>query len=280
MNASDWTRIKRAKSLATGPTAGGSRTGDYVAERRFGSGPIVYKELEIKPCCSPLSPNLLLAIEITFYAEPYLYLTSVTGTGSAAYSWDDGPLISFDPSNFGFSGTSTGSERNLKIYSESGFIFLTAIDSNANSIIFTNFFNITIINLSQNSGKSDCAYSTQGSGPNLLQSGLLLDKMINLTSLFCYNCGLSQIDITKNINLQILDIYNNPFTSLDLQYNTALQYVNITNCGLTALPDLHSMTNLTVLYCGENLFTTFIESNLPVSLVYLFINNKVYYNHV
>lgn len=145
MNGSDWIRIQRAKALILGTSTPQNRTGDYLAERRFGKAPILFQGAIAKPCCTL---NFPLAVEITYYTDPYLDLTWFEGAGNAAYSWDNGPLVEFDPTS-AFHFTGTGSGRNLKVYSDSGFISINSYLSNASSIIFSKFFNAETIGIGE-----------------------------------------------------------------------------------------------------------------------------------
>ena len=64
MDGSDWIRLQRAKALVLGKQSTPNNcTGDYFAERRFGSSQVIFRGVEVKPCClqsNSLNSNVAL----------------------------------------------------------------------------------------------------------------------------------------------------------------------------------------------------------------------------
>ena len=73
----------------------------------------------------------------------------------------------------------------------------------------------------------------------------------NITSLFCNNNQLIDLDVSKNTQLNVLCIRNNPITSLDVSKNTALEELFCGNDQLTNL-DVSKNTALQLLFCDNN----------------------------
>jgi len=89
MNGSDWIRLQRAKALVLGKqNTPNNRTGDYLAERRFGAAPVIVRGVEVKPCCpESASPSvtavasdiLLGGVKVGSIIFPKLSSTIVNG---------------------------------------------------------------------------------------------------------------------------------------------------------------------------------------------------------
>ena len=107
MNGSDWIRIQRAKTLALGKqSTPNNRTGDYFVERRFGVAPIIFRGVEIKPCCLQSNvATILIAIlfsggSIGDITIPTLPAAIVNGPLTSVVS-DFLKQLSSNPASFG-----------------------------------------------------------------------------------------------------------------------------------------------------------------------------------
>jgi len=71
--------------------------------------------------------------------------------------------------------------------------------------------------------------------------------------LYCYNTGITSLDISANTKLTRLECYNTEITSLDVSANTKLVYLSCSNTGITSL-DLSNNTELIYFIADANSF--------------------------
>ena len=95
-----------------------------------------------------------------------------------------------------------------------------------------------------------------------------------LTTLYCYDNQLSELDVSNNTALTTLYCYNNHLTTLDLSKNTALTGLNCGENQLTAL-DVSKNTALRSLICYNNQLTTLDVSKNTVLEHLLCQNNQL-----
>lgn len=115
MNGSDWIRLQRAKALVLGKqSTPNNRTGDYFVERRFGAAPVLFRGVEIKPCCSPSTSTNIAVVLIRLLLGGGTVGNIIIPTLPAAIV--NGPLtlvvsnflkkLSSDPASFGVNAPS------------------------------------------------------------------------------------------------------------------------------------------------------------------------------
>ena len=84
-----------------------------------------------------------------------------------------------------------------------------------------------------------------------------------LEELYCYNCKLGKLDLSKNINLKTLECSGNGLTELDVTGLTKLVELTCEDNELTEL-DISKNRNLEKLECGKNRLTEIDLSNNPL----------------
>ncbi|MBR5689660.1 MAG: leucine-rich repeat domain-containing protein, partial [Prevotella sp.] len=94
-----------------------------------------------------------------------------------------------------------------------------------------------------------------------------------LTTLFCWNNQLTELDLSKNTKLTLLNCVHNRLNTLDLSKNTVLFLLVCDNNQLTSL-DLSKNTKLTHLFCDNNQLTT-LDLSKNTELTGLWCNNNL-----
>ena len=82
-----------------------------------------------------------------------------------------------------------------------------------------------------------------------------IEHFTALENLWCYECELTTLDVSKNTALELLNCRANNLTSLNVSKNAALQYLYCEQNNLTSL-DVSGCTALIELICGGNNLTT------------------------
>ena len=93
-----------------------------------------------------------------------------------------------------------------------------------------------------------------------------------LTSLYCKDNPLYNLDVSKNTALTYLECSNNELTNLDVSKNTALTYLGCGDNQLTNL-DVSNNTALRVIGCGGNQLTNLdVSKNTALTFLYCMEN--------
>lgn len=103
---------------------------------------------------------------------------------------------------------------------------------------------------------------------NPVNGNLDLTPNTNLTQVFCWNMGLTGINLTGLTSLSQFDVNNNSLTSINLSTNTALSYVDIEENNLTSI-NLTNNTELTSINYNNNSIST-IDLSQNTKLISLF----------
>ena len=94
----------------------------------------------------------------------------------------------------------------------------------------------------------------------------------NLNSFQCYNCGTSELDVSKNPALTWINCEYCNLKSLDMSHNPALEYLYCSNNQLTEL-DVSNCPLLTGLGCSYNQLTELDVSNCPqMTEIWCYVN--------
>ena len=97
-----------------------------------------------------------------------------------------------------------------------------------------------------------------------------------LTSLDCYSCNLSTLNVTNCTALKTLKCYYNAnlSTITGLSSCTALTYLDCEDCAITDLPGVNNMNNLQTLWCRNNQLTGELEVYDKSNLQYLRVSGN------
>lgn len=82
-----------------------------------------------------------------------------------------------------------------------------------------------------------------------------IEYCTQLSTLYCYNTGITSLDVSKCTELGTLYCYGIQITSLDVSKCTKLSKLECSGTGITAL-DVSSCTNLNTLYCSYTQITS------------------------
>lgn len=96
-------------------------------------------------------------------------------------------------------------------------------------------------------------------------------KLVNLS---CYDTAITELDVTNLASLQTLYCYNTGITSLDVSGCTALKWFNCSETGISNL-DVSKNTNLTTLKCNDTGITSLDFSNNPKLMTLEISNTKI-----
>ena len=122
-----------------------------------------------------------------------------------------------------------------------------------------------------------------------------LDKLENLTDLYCTNTPLAVLDVSKNTKLSNLDCANTGLKALDVSKNTGLtrldcalsqleelkvsglSNLNTLSCSSNQLKELNltGLSNLTELYCNHNQLEALDVANLSNLITLFCFNNQL-----
>ena len=99
-----------------------------------------------------------------------------------------------------------------------------------------------------------------------------IEKFPMLTTLYCYENQLTELDVSKNTALRFLNCDDNQLTVLNVRNNTALEELHCYNNQLAVL-DVSNNTALGVLSCGNNQLTTLnVSNNTALKELYCYSN--------
>ncbi len=93
-----------------------------------------------------------------------------------------------------------------------------------------------------------------------------IEDFTALTTLYCYDNPLNNLDVSNNVNLINLFCYGNQLTSLDISQLTSLSQLRCHNNSLTTL-DVSNNSMLNRLVCSDNQLTTIDISMHPNFLI-------------
>lgn len=306
MDASQWTRLQRAKILATSTNLTmPNTTGDVLLERTFGIQSVRFMGREVKPCCSSITvpDNLAIILVIDTETRSIILDAPIAIFGGSGYvDIGDGNIVAWS----GSLQISTIAGPTIKIYSstitlfayEGGLLTSLVLDplylttlaqctlggTNSNG-------NITALSFAGLTGLTDLsvydyaltsidlngavALTTLNLDYNQLTS-LQVHGLPNLIELSCGNNQLTSIDVASNTQLTSISIQNNQLTSLDLSSNLVLESVSIHNNLITEL-DVLLNTELKYVSIYNNQFTVYTAENVVGNLLNHSITNGTLY---
>lgn len=109
---------------------------------------------------------------------------------------------------------------------------------------------------------------------NPVNGNLDLSNNINLTQVFCWDMGLTGINLTGLTTLYALDVRDNDLTTIDVTTNTIVESINVENNKLTSL-DVTQNTELTELQYGGNTIQTIDLSQNPKLITLVCHDNTI-----
>lgn len=155
--------------------------------------------------------------------------------------------------------------RNPKLkYLSCGGNMIHTLDITQNSeLISLNFSYLKNLNL--NIGNLNKLQILGCSGWNSPMLNDIIAQNQGLTELYCSECELTELDLSRHNELKLLICYNNPLNRLNVNKLTKLRGLNCVNCELTEL-DLTDNINLSALFCSGNMLATIDLTKLATTI--------------
>lgn len=246
ITSSELTRLNRAKLLATSTNVTSpNRSGDYLSEKRYGSGPVLANGKVIKGCCEEqqqFTPGIIITYDnlSRMIGRDVEETLSVTGEGYTI-DWGNGELVSYSGlRTFNIATQRTG--LTITIREDSALTAFSLTDSNASACTVHSCAELLSVNCTN----------------NLLLTTLLFIDTFNLQSLDCTGNDLTTLNCVGFDKLTSLDCASNDLTSLNMTGCTSFASfdsvsilegnpgiaLNLTGCtGITGELSLRNISN-------------------------------------